>query len=142
MRAVQNQLSNFAASLWIHAILVSAVMIQRFNKPIKVAMGTLLSAVFAALLTFLFHKSAIRGVLPLAFIIVLVLLSRQFGFAVSLAGSLSAAIVFSLFLFPPVGSAHVESDAARMNIAWMILGAVAVSYLLYPGNPMDNSRRH
>lgn len=117
-------------------------LIQRFQKPINLAVGTLLSAVLAALLTFLFHKSAIRGFLPIAFIVVLVLLSRQFGLAVSLAGSLSAAIVFSLFLFPPVGSARVENDAARMNIAWMILGAVAVSYLLYPTNPMDNSRKH
>ncbi len=117
-------------------------MIKRFHQPINLAVGTLLSAVLAALLTFLFHRSTLRGFLPIAFILVLVLLSRQFGFGVSLAGSLSAAIIFALFLFPPVGSAHVESDTARMNIAWMILGAVAVSYLLYPSNPMDNSRRH
>lgn len=117
-------------------------MIKRFHQPINLAMGTLLSAVLAALLAFLFHRSTLRGFLPIAFIVVLVLLSRQFGFGVSLAGSLSAAIIFSLFLFQPVGSAHVESDTARMNIAWMILGAVAVSYLLYPSNPMDDSRRH
>ncbi len=115
-------------------------MIRRFNQPISLAMGTVLSAILAALLTFLFHHSTLRGILPIAFIVVLVLLSRQFGFGVSLAGSLSAAIIFALFLFPPLGSTRVENDAARMNIAWMILGAVAVSYLLYP-NPMDNSRR-
>lgn len=117
-------------------------MIRRFHQPINLAVGTLLSAVFAAVLTFLFHRSTLRGFLPIAFILVLVLLSRRFGFGVSLAGSLSAAIIFALFLFQPLGSALVENDAARMNIAWMILGAVAVSYLLYPGNPVDNSRRH
>ena len=117
-------------------------MIQRFHEPINLFLGTLLSAILAALLSFLFHRSALRGFLPIAFILVLVLLSRQFGFGVSLAGSLSAAIVFALFLFPPLGSARVENAAARMNIAWMILGAVAVSYLLYPSNPMDNSHRH
>jgi K+-sensing histidine kinase KdpD len=117
-------------------------MIKKFHRPINVALGTILSAVLAGLLTFLFHRSTLRGFLPIAFIIVLVLLSRQFGFGVSLTGSLSAAIVFALFLFPPMGSTRVDSDAARMNIAWMILGAVAVSYLLYPSNPMDNSRRH
>ncbi len=116
-------------------------LIQRFQKPINIAVGTLLSALLAALLSFLFQKSTLRGLLPLAFILVLVLLSRQFGFAVSLAGSLTAAIIFSLFLFPPLGSAHIENDTARMNIAWMILGAVAVSYLLYATNPMDDSRR-
>lgn len=117
-------------------------MIKRFQQPINLAVGTLLSAVLAALLTYLFHRSTLRGFLPIGFILVLVLLSRQFGFGVSLAGSLSAAIIFALFLFQPFGSARVESDDARMNLAWMILGAVAVSYLLYPSNPIDNSRRH
>jgi hypothetical protein len=117
-------------------------MMKRFHQPINLAMGTVLSALVAALLTFLFHRSTLRGFLPIAFIVVLVLLSRQFGFGVSLAGSLSAAIIFALFLFPPLGSARIENDAARMNIAWMILGAVALSYLLYPSNPMDDSRRH
>lgn len=116
-------------------------MMKRFHQPINLAMGTVLSALLAALLTFLFHRSTLRGFLPIAFIVVLVLLSRQFGFGVSLAGSLSAAIIFALFLFPPLGSARIENDAARMNIAWMVLGAVALSYLLYPSNPMDN-RRH
>ncbi len=115
-------------------------MIRRFQQPINLALGTLLSAAFAAVLTFLFHRSAVRGFLPIAFIFVLVLLSRQFGVGVSLAGSLIAAIIFSLFLFPPIGSARVVDAGARMNLAWMILGAVAVSYLLYPKNPMDDSR--
>ena len=116
--------------------------IRKFHQPINLAVGTLLSAVFAAVLAFLFQRSTLRGFLPIAFIVVLVLLSKQFGFGVSLAGSLSAAIIFALILFPPVGSAMVENDSARMNIAWMILGAVAVSYLLYPTNPMDDSHRH
>ena len=116
-------------------------MIRKFHQPINLAAGTLLSAALAALLTFLFQRSTLRGFLPITFILVLVLLSRQFGFGVSLAGSLTAAIIFALFLFPPLGSTHVTSATARMNIAWMVLGAVAVSYLLYPANPMDDSRR-
>jgi hypothetical protein len=115
-------------------------MIRRFHQPISLALGTGVSAIFAALLTFLFHRSTLRGFLPIAFIFVLVVLSRQFGVGVSLAGSLSAAIIFALFLFPPLGSAHVENSSARLSLGWMVLGAVAVSYLLYPKNPMDDSR--
>ena len=111
-------------------------MVKKSRHYINLALGTLLSAVLAALVTLLFNRSTWRAALPLAFVFVLVLLSKQFGVSVSLTGSLSAAIVFSMFLFPPIGSTQVENDHARMNLAWMILSAVAVSYLLYPRTPI------
>lgn len=115
-------------------------MLNKFRHPINIAVGTLLSAVFASVLTFLFQRSTLRGSLPLAFVVVLVLLSRYFGVGVSLTGSLAAAIVFAMFLFPPVGSVHVESDGARMNLGWMVLAAVTAAYLLYPTTPIDSGR--
>jgi hypothetical protein len=115
-------------------------MLKQFHRPLNVVIGTLLSAVFASILTLLFHRSTLRGFLPLAFVVVLVLLSRKFGVGVSLTGSLIAAIIFAAFLFPPLGSARVESEAARANLGWMVLCAVAVSYLLYPKSPIDSGR--
>ncbi len=110
----------------------------KFHRPLNIAIGTLLSAAFASVLTMLFQRSTVRGALPLAFVVILVLLSRQFGVSVSLTGSLTAAIIFALFLFPPLGSTRVENEHARMNLGWMVLCAVAVSYLLYPKSPIDS----
>ncbi len=113
-------------------------MLTKFHRPINAIIGTLLSAIFASVLTLLFHRSTLRGFLPLAFVVVLVLLSRRFGVSVSLAGSLIAAIIFAAFLFPPLGSTRVENEGARASLGWMVLCAVAVSYLLYPQSPIDS----
>lgn len=107
--------------------------IENLYPPARLAIGTLLSAALAVLVSMLFARSTWRGVLPLAFVAVLILLSRRFGVAVSVTGSITAAIIFSLMLFTPLGSAAVESEAARTNLGWMVLGSVAISYLLYPG---------
>jgi K+-sensing histidine kinase KdpD len=115
-------------------------ILKKLQRPISLTIGTLLSAVFASVLTLLFHRSTFRALLPLAFVVVLVLLSRHFGVSVSLTGSLSAAIIFAIFLFPPLGSTRVENVHARMNLGWMVLCAVAVSYLLYPRTPVDSDR--
>lgn len=115
-------------------------MLNKFHRPVNAIIGTLLSAIFASVLTLLFHRSTLRGFLPLAFVVVLVLLSRKFGVSVSLTGSLTAAIIFAAFLFPPLGSTRVESEQARSSLGWMVLCAVAVSYLLYPKTPIDSGR--
>lgn len=111
----------------------------RYTSPLKVTLGTLLSAALAAISVLLFSRSTVRGFLPLAFAIVIVLLSRHFGVSVSLTGSLAAALIFSLFLFPPLGSTRVENEHARSSLGWMILLAVSASYLLYPGTPVNRN---
>ena len=50
---------------------------------------------------------------------------------VSVVGSLLAAVIFAFFLFS-ARSLHVENQAERATLAWMILLAVSASYLLYP----------
>jgi K+-sensing histidine kinase KdpD len=115
-------------------------MVKKFRRPLNLALGTILSAVLASAVTLLFNHSSVRAFLPLAFVVVLVLLSRQFGVSVSLTGSLIATIIFAMFLFPPLGSTRVENENARMNLGWMVLCAVAVSYLLYPKTPIDSGR--
>lgn len=115
-------------------------MLKKFHQPINIAVGTMLSAAFASVFALLFHRSTFRGLLPLAFVVVLVLLSGRFGVSVSLTGSVTATIIFALFLFPPLGSTKVDNQSARMTLGWMILCAVAVSYLLYPKTPIDSGR--
>ncbi len=117
-------------------------MIKRYERPLSIVLGTGLSVMVAVFASILFARFPWRGVLPLAFVAVLLLLSKRFGVTVSLTGSLAAAAVFALMLFSPVGSPRVDSDSARMSLGWMILGAVALSYLLYPSRGVGRRPRH
>ncbi len=99
----------------------------------------LLLVLAAALITAgLFSHSDLRIFVPLGFAVVLVALAARFGVMVSVLGSLVAALVFAHRLYAPTGSVHVEQLAARENLAWMVLAAIALSYLLFPPQP----RRH
>jgi K+-sensing histidine kinase KdpD len=103
-------------------------------------MGVLFSAAAALGASLLFATQPWRVFVPLAFVAVLVLLAARYGLAVAIIGSLLTAIIFAHFLFAPVGSLQVESAAAKTNLAWMILAAVAVSYLLFPPHRINNKR--
>lgn len=99
----------------------------------------LLLAVAAALITAgLFSHSHFSVFVPLGFVAVLLVLAARFGVMVSVLGSVLAALVFAQRLYAPMGSVRVEQLAARENLAWMILAAVALSYLLFP--PQSRSR--
>ena len=99
----------------------------------------LLLVLAAALITAgLFSHSTFRIFVPLGFVVVLIALAARFGLLVSVLGSVVAALVFAHRLYAPTGNLHVEELAARENLAWMILAAVTLSYLLFPPQP----RRH
>ncbi len=115
-------------------------MVKRFRRPLSVALGTVLSAIVAAVASVLFARSSWRGLLPLAFVIVLLPLSKYFGVTVSLTGSIAAAAVFAVLLFSPLGSPRIDNDSARMSLGWMILGSVALSYLLFPSRNIGHGR--
>ncbi len=41
-------------------------------------------------------------------------------------------MIFAYYLFPPLYSLRVAEVAARENLSWMVLSAIALSYLLFP----------
>lgn len=83
-------------------------------------------------MTALFAQHSGRGNLPLVFLAVITLVALYLGAAAGVAGTISAAIVFALFLFPPIGSPLVEDLSERSNVGWMLLGGITISYLLGP----------
>jgi K+-sensing histidine kinase KdpD len=101
--------------------------------------GVLLSASAALVSSLIFATRSWRVFVPLCFVVVLVVLAARYGVAVSVIGSALTAMIFAHFLFSPVGSFQVESDSAKMNLAWMVLASIAVSYLLFP--PQIGNRR-
>lgn len=117
-------------------------VLHRYQRPINIAVGTAFCAALASLFSLLFARTAWRGLLPLAFVFVVLLLARRFGVTVSVTGSVVAAIIFALMLFEPVRSVRISDDSARVSLGWMIVGSVALSYLFYPASSVNHRRRN
>ncbi|HWR36445.1 MAG TPA: hypothetical protein VN622_11305 [Clostridia bacterium] len=117
-----------------------AYSIHRISKTARTVIGVLLSVIAALVASFAFADKPVRAFLPFVFVAVLVLLAARYGVAVSVIGSALTAIIFAHFLYSPLGSLHVDSAAARSNIAWMIMLAVSVSYLLFPPSEVSNKK--
>ena len=105
---------------------------------LRTVTGLLLSLAAAFMVAGLFSHSELRLFVPLGFVFVLIVLAARFGLMVSVLGSLVAAVVFAHRLFPPLGSVGVEHTAVRENLGWMILAAIALSYLLFPPQGRPN----
>jgi K+-sensing histidine kinase KdpD len=111
----------------------------KFHRLISTATGLAICAAAAGVASRLFAQSAWRSLVPLVFVLVLVALAAIYGTAVGVLGSVLSALIFSYWLYAPVGL-HVADAAARSSLAWMIVGGVALSYLLGPG--FHNPNQH
>ncbi len=76
----------------------------------------------------LFKGRVEADVRPLLFLSVILLVASYFGTLAGLVGSIASAFVFSVFLFPPIGSMVVQDSAERSSVAWMLLGGLVISY--------------
>jgi K+-sensing histidine kinase KdpD len=101
--------------------------------------GIALAAALGFAAAYLFAGSGISNTVPLFFVAVLFALSRRYGMAVAVVGSLLCAFIFAHWLFAPTGNWHVDSFAARRNLLWMVLGTIALSYLFAPSGSQKQS---
>lgn len=99
---------------------------------IDTLIGAVLCAVLAGVAIIggavVFRASAI----PIAFIPVVVLVARRFGFVAGTLGTLFAAIMFATFLLHPMGSVQVATERARSSITWLLLLGIPVSIFFAP----------
>ena len=102
--------------------------------------GALLCAVSAAGVSALAAGHAWQAWIPLGFVVMLLVVSAVFGTHAGILGTLLSAIIFAEFLFHPVGSFRVTNEAARSNLAWMLLLGISFSFLFAP--PTGGLRRH
>ncbi len=102
--------------------------------------GVAISAWCAGLLSFIFEGRHHGAIVPVAFIVIVTLVAIRFGAPAGMVGALTAAIIFAYFLYKPLGSVSVDDPKARMNLAWLVLGGLAFSYLLAP--PGTGAQRH
>ena len=111
----------------------------KFHRMISTATGLAICAAAASVASRLFAHSAWRSFVPLIFVLVVVGLAAIYGTAVGVLGSILSALIFAYWLYAPVGL-HVADAASRNSLAWMIVGGVALSYLLAPG--FHNPNQH
>jgi K+-sensing histidine kinase KdpD len=104
----------------------------KFRRLISTAIGLAICTAAAITAARLFVNSEWRALVPWVFVIVLVSLAVIYGTAVGVLGSLISALIFAYWLYAPVGALQV-GPGARNSLAWMIVGGVALSYLLAPG---------
>lgn len=107
---------------------------------LRVITGVLLSIGAALLASLVFAGRSTRAMLPFLFIAVLVVLAGRYGVVVSVLGSASAALIFAHYLYAPVGSVKIDAATERSSLAYMVLIAISVSYLLFPGSEMTNKK--
>jgi K+-sensing histidine kinase KdpD len=117
-------------------------MNPRWMKKIRPLVGVLLCAVAALIASLVFEARPYRVFVPLGFVLVVLALAARYGMAVSVYGSLIAALIFARFLYHPIGSLRVDSEAARANLGWMVLGGIALSYLLLTPKELGPPKKH
>ncbi len=110
------------------------MMTPRSRHFIKTTLGVVICAWSAALVCILLHGHHAGAAIPLAFLAVVILVAIRFGTAAGAIGSMLAAILFACFLYQPIGLS-VDDPAARVGLAWLVLGGLACSYLLAPASP-------
>lgn len=110
---------------------------------LRVAGAVLLCSATAVLLSLTFQSQDLefRSKLPLVFLILIVLVARKMGEASAILGTISAALVFAMLLFHPLGSIGVATKAARASLAWFLLGGMVCAHLLSPPSS-KHRRRH
>ena len=104
----------------------------RFRSLLKTVLGAVLCAWSAALACILLHGREVGGALTLVFLAIVVLVAIRFGTAAGVFGTALAALLFAVFLYRPTGALSVDSVSARTNLAWLVLGGLAGSYLIAP----------
>ncbi len=101
--------------------------------------GIVLCVAVAAVLAALFGRHPASAMLPLLFIAVVFAIAMWFGTLVGITGSVLAALIFTYFLLP-AGRFAVANQAARNNIAWMLLAGIVISFLLAPTHQQPHKR--
>jgi K+-sensing histidine kinase KdpD len=104
----------------------------RLHSVLRTALGAILCAWIAAVACILLNGREVGAAIPLAFLAVVILVAIRFGTAAGVLGTTISALIFAFFLYRPTGALSVSNEAARTNLAWLVLGGLACSYLIAP----------
>jgi K+-sensing histidine kinase KdpD len=64
------------------------------------------------------------------FLGIIVLVAIRFGVLAGIFGTITAALIFAVFLFEPRLSLAVQDSVAKSNLIWMLVAGIAISELV------------
>lgn len=96
---------------------------------LNASFGALLCLGIASALSVFLRHSSFKTALPICFLFVILLVAIRFGSLAGALGTIFAEVIFALFLFEPLRSLAVQSQAGRESLLWMFLGGIALSEL-------------
>jgi K+-sensing histidine kinase KdpD len=102
--------------------------------------GALICGLVAVLASVLARGHSWQIMTPLLFTGVLLLISKIFGVRAGVLGTIVATFIFALLLFHIRGDIKVADEAAKGNLAWMLLLGLCFSFFFAPSNA--TFRRH
>ena len=108
-------------------------MLDTLKWTARTVWGLILCSILALGSAHLFSNYSARIFVPLLFVLVIVAAAARYGVMVGILGSIVSAIIFARLLYAPLHSILVEDQTARASLAWMILGGIAIPYLVLPG---------
>ena len=98
----------------------------------RTALAVLLCTVLAWIVALFSAGRPWRAMVPFLFLLVILGLGLLCGRTAGILSSLAAALVFAHSLYKPLGQVQVSDPSLRMNLAWMALAGVSLSFLLQP----------
>jgi K+-sensing histidine kinase KdpD len=107
-----------------------------------VLLGTGLCALLAAGACTLAVHINVKPFVPFAFLGVLLVIALRFGTLAGMMGTISAAVIFVLFLFEPLYRLSIHDAEAKANLGWMLAGGFALSTLFGRVSRYDASQKH
>jgi K+-sensing histidine kinase KdpD len=94
--------------------------------------GVLLTVASAGAVTRISSHTQFKGVVPLIFAVVPVLVAASCGLLSGLVGAVLSALIFAHFLFGPTQNLGAYASFAHKSLGWMLLASFTLSYLLFP----------
>ncbi len=88
-----------------------------------------LCSAMSAALCFTLRHSAIENAVPLLLIPIVVWVALRFGVLAGVLGTVVSALIFAMYLFPPLHHAAVSDPHQKNSLGWLLLGGIALSGL-------------
>ncbi|HLH06942.1 MAG TPA: DUF4118 domain-containing protein [Terriglobales bacterium] len=101
----------------------------RANSLVQGIVGLSLFTALAVFSTLATRQTPYQTSVPLLFIIVAALVAFFVGKTAAYVGLAASTVVFAVMLFEPRGSLHVDAQAARVSLAWMLMGGLAAAWI-------------
>ncbi len=102
------------------------LLYEKTRQP-ELILGSGLCAAIALLACPFVRGKPVEPLAPILFLAVVAVIAVRFGPGAGTLGTILSAIIFAEFLFEPIHSLAIHDPVERTNLAWLIMGGLAIS---------------